>query len=69
MLKKKKYIYIYIYFFQRHEIYDEIIRVHCNMGCIVGIIIVPIIHKRITKAETILANRYWGKNSGIDGTM
>ena len=47
-------------------------RVHCNMACILGIlgiIIVPIIHKRITIAENILAHRYWGKNSGIDGTM
>ena len=69
MFTKKKKKYIYIYFFQWHEIYDEIIRVHCNMACILGIIIVPIIHKRITIAETILAHRYWGKNSGIDGTM
>ena len=31
------------------------------MACIVGIIIVPIIHKRMAIAENILAHRHWEK--------
>ena len=31
------------------------------MACILGIIIVPIIHKRMAIAENILAHRHWEK--------
>ena len=31
------------------------------MACIVGIIIVPIIYKRMAIAENILAHRHWEK--------